>query len=699
MRDMTVKSRHCKVHGPYSASRGILTKAAAIILMLGAFTAGNRGLAQTDEGTVLSTEARKLSSDILRCFNDGTHSDTACGETFLPRLRQIRAQINVFARNNPQPGAVWTRDAGRLDASVDKAVQNPQKPNLLDAVAQLQAVSQSLPVQTKSQPGRAAASSGRPIEVKTEKPPASWPRIPAKPIAGEEGGYSFTTVGEIEAIGWNAPAPGQSTTRPEIRLRFLIRRDDKRPFDGQLAKRIDAHVEGEEGSNSRDWPVTIGPADLVTSTPEASSAMLLLDMSGSMSAGTDTANAHSVDKLSAAKSAIGDFLERLQPADKVGIMAFDEQPWEKPVFSLSADKSAARAAVDAVQVTYPGANYTGLYDAIQSGVRKARELGVHNVVILTDGMEDTPHFRSLSEEQRRAEKSRREKQIGEEAAQNGIYIYSVGIGNRAAQPAVGGDTTNLPDVAFVDCDTLDHISGATHAGKCHYIDMPELARTSGNSAEYHSMLAERISGILTEIGKTFHFDYSLTLRLDPQSLRKDGRSHKVDVNFNLEDARLTASIPYVWDVAGGETSFGPPVVRVEHFYKTNKIPVGTAAIIYGFGISVLALLAIPHWLMNLIADMEERRAVRKAVKIVARDSLLIGKECPNEERRTIRDLRIREGDAVIICPNPDCGRVYHLSCWHGNGDKCWVRVCPGRMKLDEAVLKAHGIHDESGVSA
>lgn len=39
---------------------------------------------------------------------------------------------------------------------------------------------------------------------------------------------------------------------------------------------------------------------------------------------------------------------------------------------------------------------------------------------------------------------------------------------------------------------------------------------------------------------------------------------------------------------------------------------------------------------------------------------------------------IKPGEAVIRCPNPNCGRLYHVSCWQANGNKCAVLGCLGQ---------------------
>ncbi len=658
--------------------------------------------AQNKSGA-LAQQADDLSTEIVSCVTSKTPV-ADCAASSVVRLRRLRAQIAAFARANPEPDAPWTRDLARLNSAVDRVAQNAQKRSLLEAASQLQILADSLPagaggpasasgktsgsapsgVTEPANPARSAGSSA-PLQPPQPMPAVPAPAtLPSEPIRKEGAGFSLVTAGKIEANDW-------TSSPPEMRLHFLIERADHTPFTGVNTERMAATLEvpsagAGDGPQTREVPIALKPSDLVTKSAADSSVILVIDASGSMTAGTRGESGERVDKLSAAKSAIGDFLSALRPEDKVAIMAFDAEP--RVIFSLNSNKNAARAAIDNFHITPPGSLYTALYDAMDLAVARAKQLGIKNVVFLTDGVEDSPQFGVLKDREKGPWKQQREHKIAAQARASEVRIYSIGIGNRAAPEK---------DMSFVDCDTLDRISQATHGGVCNYVDLPDLARRANHSAsEYHAALVSRLSGILLDINKAFHYDYTLVLHPAKESLIADGRQHMVRVVCNLDRVQLPVEFPYVWNGSATPEFRDPRVGPPRLIELRSQVPVSSLVAIYVRCLLFLLLLALIPQLFRWYAARKEVAAARSAVLTIGKGSHLIGRECPNERNKLGREFLIKEGDPIIVCPA--CNAPHHLSCWHENRDRCRVRACSARLELIPAVLKVYGLEEKQGAS-
>ena len=652
---------------------------ATVCVVLAAIVPCTSVWCQPQDVSALAREAGDLSNEIITCL--AGKAAVGCAETSVSRLRGLRARIESQAGKHP-----------KLDSAVDAVVKSTQRRTLLEAAAQLQVLSETLspgtvqPVPRQVGNGNPAAAPARGAVEAVET------GIPSREV--EKAGFSLTPVGLIETNNW-------LTQPPELNLNFVIKRADHTPFNGLTSERIAATVEGlpagtGAAAKPQEFAVRVNASDLRTTNAASSSVILVIDASGSMVAGSRGESGQRLNKLSAAKSAIWDFLDKLRSDDKVAIIAFDEKP--RILFDFSVSKTAAKAAIGSLEVYTSGSKYTALYAAMEMAVRKAKELSVRNVVFLTDGMEDTPRFRMLNADRKEPWKRQRERRIADLARESGgVRIYTIGIGDRGA--------TGL---AFVDCGTLDRISKMTNAGACNYIDLPDLARRARNSAdEYHSSLVERLTGILAEISKAFHYDYTLVLRPDPRTLVRDGRPHIVRVLCNLDAVQLPVEFSYTWDTGSGAVEIDRPRSLAPIFIQTPDGGVGDlrlGRIYLSFLLALLALAAIPQ-LFRIAATQQELAVVRQSVLTIRRGSDLIGRECPNERNLLGSSELLKEGDAVIICPNPECRTPHHIGCWHSNRDSCRVRLskdgsnCRTYLELSPAVLKAYGLDEKRRASA
>jgi Mg-chelatase subunit ChlD len=505
--------------------------------------------------------------------------------------------------------------------------------------------------------------------VKAQGPPNHDQRSPSLPGAAsevQEAGFSLKTAGAIGFEDWD-------TQNPKIIFNFSIDRADRTPFDGLTFDHIRALSSG--------YAISIGSADLERKTAASSSVIVFIDRSGSMIPPSGSVeSAQRIDKLSAAKTAIGDFLDNLQPSDRVAIFAFDQS--QSAIFDISDNKESAKLAVNEIQVAFPGANYTALYDSLEYAIQTARQLNARNIVFLTDGMEDTPEFGILTPTEQEDYRGRKEQQVALLAKQNGVRIYTIGIGDRNSAP---GSPT------YVDFDTLNAIATATNGGAGHYVDLPSLQEQALNDPEqYHASLVAELTDILADINKSFHYDYSLVLRPQPSMLVHDGTAQTIRVECAVGSVRLPVEILYTWPSESANPHFGPPNILPSFIppVTPGMNDMMLTSVYLSFLVGLLLLTTMPA----VFQKFEARRRLSVAencIVIIRGDSPFIGKECPNERNRLGRDFLIRKGDAVVVCPN--CHTPHHVGCWHLTKDTCWVRTCQNYVALSPETLRAHDV--------
>ena len=170
------------------------------------------------------------------------------------------------------------------------------------------------------------------------------------------------------------------------------------------------------------------------------SVVLLLDRSTSMAGAA----------LTRAKAAATAFLDRLEPTDRVEVMAFNELADRR--YALGANLQAAAAAIASVE----SGGRTGLYEALLAGLRDIQRVQAHDAVdrrqvllVLSDG-EDTSSRPSFD-------------QVLEEVRRSGALVYAVslrtGPGNRDLPPSTelmqlaadsGGRAVTVRDLGELD---------------------------------------------------------------------------------------------------------------------------------------------------------------------------------------------------------------------------------------------------------
>ncbi|KLI99649.1 VWA domain-containing protein [Luteimonas sp. FCS-9] len=128
-------------------------------------------------------------------------------------------------------------------------------------------------------------------------------------------------------------------------------------------------------------PQGVGPAE---HPPQAArDLMLAVDLSGSMSEEDMVIGRRAVDRLTAAKAVIADFLER-RAGDRIGLIVFGQRAYA--VTPMTRDRDSVRQQLDRTVVGLAGRE-TAIGDAIALAVRRLQGGEAERVlVLLTDGV-------------------------------------------------------------------------------------------------------------------------------------------------------------------------------------------------------------------------------------------------------------------------------------------------------------------------
>jgi Mg-chelatase subunit ChlD len=469
--------------------------------------------------------------------------------------------------------------------------------------------------------------------------------------------------GEVKQASWSLkPQAVDVSEWTALRLNFLIERTDRARFGGLTISAIKAALDGQ--------PIQLNDGDLVDTSQQPVSVLLLLDGSGSMnSAYVGTS------KLAAAKQALLTLVEKLGPNARIGIAVFDKE--QRLLAAPTSDKAYLRSVINNFTTAPATRNGTALYDAAEFALQVARQQGLQNIVLLSDGCEDTAETKRLARTSGiTAYKRERERQITEGARQTNIRLFTVAIGDKDSR-------AEAP--LFVDSVALHNLTLGAAGGFSGQIDLPRLQRLSGgDGAAYRRLLVGDLSALLERIRESFRFDYSLRLRLGSLA-RQDGQSHKVTVRVVAGNHELPVEIPFVWQPGARLPEIRDFKALPAVLIRTPLLSVqlGSLLQIYLALTLALAALAVLPPLRQGLRRLDARRKNCRAVVVVKRGSQLIGCACPNEGQRLGKRYLLREGDLAVLCPQ--CGTPHHLNCWQLNEERCWIRTCGHEMLVEEHI--------------
>lgn len=176
---------------------------------------------------------------------------------------------------------------------------------------------------------------------------------------------------------------------------------------------------------------------------EARQMMLAVDLSGSMEEPDMQLGARVVDRLTAAKAVLADFLERRE-GDRIGLVVFGQQAYA--LTPLTADRATVREQLRDSVVGLAGRE-TALGDAIALSVKRLREQpeGQRVLIVLTDGVNTAGALQPLK--------------AAELAKFEGVRVYTVAFGGSGGGSLFGVQLPGPDDQ--VDEQTLRKIADDT----------------------------------------------------------------------------------------------------------------------------------------------------------------------------------------------------------------------------------------------
>lgn len=483
--------------------------------------------------------------------------------------------------------------------------------------------------------------------------------VPASPAS------LTSTADEVNKEGYSLKPVGLATNEwPVLRIDFSIERADHTIFKNLTLADVEPKVDG------RGFAVREG--DLKEKDDQG--VFVLLDVSGSMA----TAG---VNKLSAAKQGIKTFVDYLDANDKVGLIAFDDEL--RLILPPTTDKARVKQEVEALTIRPEKSKYTRLYDAVDFGLARAKENGINNLLLISDGWEDTLESREqLAQGRLEVLKREREERITRFSRDKDIRVFTVAIGDE-----------NGKGLKYVDRKALDNISQGANGGVAAYIELKDEL-----GAQEQSYLENSFQQIVKDLKQWFQYSYSLTLHVD-QSLQTSGQDHKLWIGFTVGDnPRIQLPIEYTYALQAA----GAPVVTTvtKHpaiFIRTapRTVTWQQLLLIYFALLSALVVLGLVPSVMKTLLRGTQSIRLRKAIVTLESRSPVIGMACPNEGTSAARAYLFKEGDIVLVCPNPSCRTPHHLSCWILHQHLCMQRNCLTELMVPEAMLERHGLTEHN----
>lgn len=200
---------------------------------------------------------------------------------------------------------------------------------------------------------------------------------------------------------------------------------------------------------------------------QARELMLAVDLSGSMAEHDMWLGGRGVDRLTAAKAVIADFLQRRQ-GDRIGLLVFGTRAYV--LAPPTRDRDSVRGQLADTQVGLAGRE-TAIGDAIGLGVRRLRadaraQAGGQTpgvLILLTDGASNAGRLTPLE-----AAALARALQVRVHAIAFGAEAAAPGLAGLFGQPSPVGDT--------MDTDTLAQVAALTGGQLFRAADTAALAR-------------------------------------------------------------------------------------------------------------------------------------------------------------------------------------------------------------------------------
>lgn len=207
-------------------------------------------------------------------------------------------------------------------------------------------------------------------------------------------------------------------------------------------------------------PQWIGEADSLPVSGR--DLMLAVDVSGSMAAEDMEVGGRRVDRLTAVKVVLADFLER-RVGDRIGLLLFGQFAYQ--MTPLTFDRRSVAYQLETSTIGLAGRE-TAIGDAIGLAVKRLRQRPAQQrvLILLTDGVNTAGQLTPLKS----AELAQAEQ----------VRVYTVAIGSERGSMQVFGLPVATPG-AEIDAETLAKIAEMTGGKFFHAHDTAELAGIYG----------------------------------------------------------------------------------------------------------------------------------------------------------------------------------------------------------------------------
>lgn len=190
--------------------------------------------------------------------------------------------------------------------------------------------------------------------------------------------------------------------------------------------------------------------------------MLAVDLSGSMSEEDMFVGRRAVDRLTAAKAVIADFLER-RAGDRIGLIVFGQRAYAMTPMTL--DRESVRQQLDATVVGLVGRE-TAIGDAVGLAVKRLQDAprGQRLLILLTDGVSNAG---ALTPDK-----------AAELARDAGVRVHTIAFGSEAGAGGMFGFQMPGSEPA-IDEASLQRIADVTGGRAFRARDTAELAGIYG----------------------------------------------------------------------------------------------------------------------------------------------------------------------------------------------------------------------------
>ena len=218
-------------------------------------------------------------------------------------------------------------------------------------------------------------------------------------------------------------------------------------------------------------PQTLG--DAVQPPQEGRELMLVLDLSGSMSEPDMELGGRQVDRLTAAKAVLADFLDR-RVGDRVGLLVFGRRAYA--LTPLTLDRESVRQQLADSVVGLAGQE-TAIGDALGLAVKRLRGASTsssseqeHVVILLTDGVNTAGLLDPLK--------------AAELAADSNVRVYTIAFGGEGGLSLFGFQMPMAGAGDEIDEKTLEEIADVTGG---RFFRARDTAQLSGIYAEINRL--------------------------------------------------------------------------------------------------------------------------------------------------------------------------------------------------------------------